>query len=239
MPGTKRKTSSKNKSTNKKSNSSYRQPVLYRNWSRPSVVPFSKTRTSAVLIYYENGLSINPALASIGLYRFNLSGLFDPNFTGAGHQPRGFDQYMTLYEQYCVYGAKYRVGISSTDATVRAVCGVTINDSNSNLNLSTDQYQFVENGNTQWQLLGNAASGADIAEFSGYVDIAKVHGLNKNDLLKENSYKGTNAANPTEGVYLDIWVGPQDGAADVGTYPLLVEIQYYTWFLGNTIAAVS
>lgn len=36
---------------------------------------------------------------------FAVNNLRDPNYTGVGHQPRGFDEYMDLYGSYTVHGA--------------------------------------------------------------------------------------------------------------------------------------
>lgn len=58
-------------------------------------------------------------------YQFRLNSLFDPNFTGTGHQPRGFDQISALYNRYRVYRCNYKVmftqensGIINNIATV-------------------------------------------------------------------------------------------------------------------------
>lgn len=46
-------------------------------------------------------------------YMFRLNSLFDPNYTATSglpdHQPRGRDQWATLYRRYCVVGAKVKV----------------------------------------------------------------------------------------------------------------------------------
>lgn len=39
-------------------------------------------------------------------YLFTLSSPYDPNYTGTGHQPLGFDQWGELYNHYMVLGAK-------------------------------------------------------------------------------------------------------------------------------------
>lgn len=40
---------------------------------------------------------------------FCLNGCFDPDTTGIGHQPLGFDEMMAKYNKYCVLGAKVMV----------------------------------------------------------------------------------------------------------------------------------
>jgi len=43
-------------------------------------------------------------------YAFRASSCFDPDFTGAGHQPRGFDQWKLLYNMYIVNVSKSNSG---------------------------------------------------------------------------------------------------------------------------------
>ena len=42
-------------------------------------------------------------------YKFRLNSVFDPDLTSTGHQPRGHDQWSTMYQRYCVIGAKVLV----------------------------------------------------------------------------------------------------------------------------------
>lgn len=47
-------------------------------------------------------------------YFFNLNSPFDPNRTGVGHQPYGFDTLATIYNRYRVYKVSYSVEVLST-----------------------------------------------------------------------------------------------------------------------------
>lgn len=51
-------------------------------------------------------------------YMFNLNSLFDPDRTGVGHQPLGFDQYSAFYNRYKVFKCK---------VTVQATCTGSLN----------------------------------------------------------------------------------------------------------------
>lgn len=39
-------------------------------------------------------------------YQFNVGSCYDPNYSGSGHQPYGFDQWCNFYRRYTVLGAK-------------------------------------------------------------------------------------------------------------------------------------
>jgi len=45
--------------------------------------------------------------------RMALNSLFDPNYTGVGHQPYGFDQISTWYRTYLVHAAKIKLTATS------------------------------------------------------------------------------------------------------------------------------
>lgn len=50
-------------------------------------------------------------------YQFRLTSLYDPDLTGTGHQPRGYDQLSTIYTGYLVLGVKYDIElVYNTDA---------------------------------------------------------------------------------------------------------------------------
>jgi len=51
--------------------------------------------------------NINTAAAGVYNYKFNLNSIFDPDFTGSGHQPYGHDQLALLYNRYRVISCSY------------------------------------------------------------------------------------------------------------------------------------
>lgn len=61
-------------------------------------------KTSLVELTYCELVNLNVQTGAP--YVFNLNSLHDPNRTGVGHQPRGFDQWNTMYNKYCVIGAQ-------------------------------------------------------------------------------------------------------------------------------------
>lgn len=65
---------------------------------------------------YVDTISLStPALAGYSVYKFRANGIYDPDQTGAGHQPMGFDQMSALYNHWQVIGSKisYRIARGS------------------------------------------------------------------------------------------------------------------------------
>lgn len=69
----------------------------------PMVIPASKL----VKLRYCTYLELDPAAAAQGVRNiFRANGCYDPDQSGIGHQPLGFDQWSAFYDQYVVLGSK-------------------------------------------------------------------------------------------------------------------------------------
>jgi len=55
---------------------------------------------------YIETITINPGAAGRAYHAFSANNLYDPNYTGTGHQPRNFDNLAAYYNHYTVVGAK-------------------------------------------------------------------------------------------------------------------------------------
>lgn len=59
---------------------------------------------------------------------FNANNLRDPNDTTTGHQPRGFDEYMALYDAYTVHGASFSYHFTYMYTSQAMLLGTAPND---------------------------------------------------------------------------------------------------------------
>lgn len=57
---------------------------------------------------------------------YNAASLFDPNTTGGGAQPRGFDQLMVLYRKYTVIGSKITVHFIPQSTIQSYICAINL-----------------------------------------------------------------------------------------------------------------
>lgn len=62
-------------------------------------------KSKLVRMRYVDEITINAGTSGSVRYVFRANSLFDPNFTGTGHQPKGFDQNMIFYNHYTVLGS--------------------------------------------------------------------------------------------------------------------------------------
>lgn len=70
-----------------------------------------------VTLTYTTELFPLPSSGAVFHYVFRGNGAFDPDYTGVGSQPKGFDQQEILYDMYHVLGSKITVRGSDTSAT--------------------------------------------------------------------------------------------------------------------------
>lgn len=80
-----------------------------------------------VRMRYTESVIINPGATFVAYHEFLANSIYDPNFGGVGHQPRGHDQWATIYNHYYVLGAKFYAQCmpSTSSATVPGVWGVS------------------------------------------------------------------------------------------------------------------
>lgn len=191
-----------------------------------------KQNTRVVLRYFEHGISVNPGAGTNGVYVFAANGLFDPNITGVGHQPVGFDQYMAMYNEYVVVGSTIKVSYA-TGSSVNQVCGISLLDF---ATTTTDPRVYVENGNTVWSTLGTANSGRDVLHLTHEADISK---FSTQDIITEDGFSGTSGANPDDTHFYHVWVCAADAGSDPTITLLNVEIRYDVIFRDPSLNALS
>lgn len=131
-------------------------------------------------------------------YQFRLNSLFDPNFTGAGHQPRGFDQLAALYGRYRVYRARARViyqleqsGIANVVATIFAS---NSSSSSAAYNDAAEQPFSSTRGLSEYEH----------ADIRLNVDLAKVNGKTWEAYASDDTTQADVGSSPTEIINLHV-----------------------------------
>lgn len=167
----------------------------------PKRFPIARTFKRA-LPYFETGLAINPPIGGLlGSYVFQLNGLYDPNITGAGHQPLGFDQLMLMYEHGTVIGAQAKVDFTSLDTIYHQIVGLYISTTSTT---ESDVRKVIENGSCVWQVIGPQGSGIEsVASLSIKTGVEKFMGLH--NIMSSASFYSTSTANATDGLFLHIF----------------------------------
>jgi len=84
-------------------------------------------RCRAVL-RYTSYANVDPSILACAIYRLRCNSVFDPDYTSAGGQPRGYDQYALLYNQYTVNKSTLKVwpALPSTGGGGQYLHGISI-----------------------------------------------------------------------------------------------------------------
>jgi hypothetical protein len=181
------------------------------------------------MLYYDSNLTVtlpNSGLASH--YVFCANGLFDPDITGTGHQPMGFDQMMLCYEQATVIRSQITVSILPAHQARVALLVSAVQ------NPSTTSGVLVENGQLVTKALQAPITfvGLEIPKLSIELDIAKFFGRKTSqELLDDVNLYTTNAANPTEQVYFSFcgWQAFAFSATDAITFDVVISYDAVFW----------
>jgi len=178
------------------------------------------------LYYCENSFSVTGTSGALGNYYFSANGIYDPNVTGTGHQPMGFDQVMLFYEQYTVVASKITVNAASLGA-LPCKSAVFLNP---DVGSFTVPSSLMENGLITPKIHGVNGSPNQIQSHLS-CSIPAYFGRNRNAraLVDDVTLSGTVSANPSEQVYYGIAVWDPFASTTVGI-EVEVTIEYDTIF---------
>lgn len=156
-------------------------------------------RKTVKLRYHENFHLQIPVSGIPGSIVFRANSVFDPDQTGIGHQPRGFDQLMPLYQHFTVIGAKCSVWFSIPNTAVDQplVCGI---DLRSNTQVQTVLSNLIEDRNCKYVVQApNSPSMLVEKTFSAKNFFSVSNPLDRGNL------RGSDASNPIEQAYFHVF----------------------------------
>ena len=153
--------------------------------------PFGKQFYTKLRYNEAHTFSAGGAANFASSYKFNLNNLYDPNETGAGHQPLGFDELMSIYEKYTVVGAKITACFVG-DTTVPSAVGLRLVDGNESA--IADKKKAIENGDSNWSYMTTANGGNNRIILKKNVSIKKF--FNLANIVGNENYTKTATAEP-------------------------------------------
>jgi hypothetical protein len=165
----------------------------------PSMPLFPPRSKVMMLPYFTNNLLTVPANTSATSYVFSANGPYDPDISGIGSQPMGFDQMMVFYEHFTVVSATAIVTFHNnlTSSTPDIMLGARADTTT-----ISDAYTLMELGNSVSSKLNINSVANGVQELRLKVDIARFLGID--DLLDSAVARGTISANPSEQVYFHV-----------------------------------
>lgn len=163
-------------------------------------LPLFPFRTRKNLTYSSAFIGVSSGAGTIGTYVLSANGLFDPDITGTGGQPMGFDQMMVFYNHYTVIRSRIKLMAKATSA-VGPVVAITVSGTATPL---TVVEQFMENGQAQMVWLTPVGVAGSVVSMGRTINASKFQGID--DLMDDPNMRGDVSSNPTEQLYFHIGV---------------------------------
>lgn len=182
---------------------------------------------------YSDEFSLDPGVNSTDTWVFSANGLFKPNITVAGHQPRGFDQLMVLYDHYVVIGSKIILDITNPDNAVPVYTTIRIADSASTSATISDK---LEDGWSRTRIC-SSNNGPAHAVLTHSVNPAKF--LGRTNALSDSQLKGSVSTNPEEQCYYQIDCFGDDSLANPSPVNYRVRMEFMAVLIEPSTPAQS
>lgn len=175
---------------------------------------------------YVQDVQLTSTAGAPGFYQFRANSLYDPDYTGTGHQPMRFDQMAAIYADYCVVGSKINVkhvGNGLTNVAQKLV--VYLNDTHLTSLLYVND--LIEQGRCKYICTNDNSAkhrdsvslGFSAKKFFGVTNI-------KDNILHIGAPVDQN---PTDQAIFIIANQPLDGSSTCSIW-VTVTIDYLVWF---------
>jgi hypothetical protein len=213
----------KGRKANKKrnNNNSYElNPDGYSAYERPSLT-FIDPHRYCTLKYFEeftNAMTTGAGAQQI----MRLNSIFDPNSTGTGHNPYGYDQLAALYNRYRVLRTHYKIIFGNQAGSYNLVV-VPINGALSSA--ITNNTTFESACEVPFaKKFTQAGGGAPTVVVSGVIELNKLNGVRLVEYLADDRFEAQIGANPAEVINLVIGTYNPTGSTINATFT--VELRY-------------
>lgn len=160
--------------------------------------PLFPPRVTKKLRYATSASLSCSAVGTVSGRVYSANGLFDPDVTGTGHQPMGFDQMMLSYDHYYVTASKIEVLFKNISASTVNVAIRTDAD----VVITTSADTLLESGMLLSETLEAKSTYGSAKRLQSAVSIRKFQGVD--DVLDVVELRGTVAANPVEGTFFHV-----------------------------------
>lgn len=179
---------------------------------------------------YSEEITINPGVGVTTAYVFRANSLYDPNYSGTGHQPAPYDQMKLFYKKFKVIGSKITVRPVLANASYETLnCYLGIINSKT----ATDYASYTSVSNlleSKWgkrfKTIGNYTSmSAPNKKDAGYVSSTWSLKRDETRIATDNDFAHPSATNPTEARYFEV-VNSSVAGNDPASHDYLVTIDY-------------
>ena len=191
-------------------------------------------KEACTTLKYSQTFSLTSTTGSLAYQVFTANGLYDPDITGAGHQPFYYDQLSALYNHYTVIASKITIRSLSNGTTDSSTQIALLMDDDGSLNGYSAIGSVIEQTQVQPNNYCIINGASPPVKMSAYFNAKKVFGV---DPVGLSQFTPLTSANPTEQTYFIVCAQGPGGATT--TLQFQVEIEYTSVWTELTQANTS
>lgn len=225
--------------TRKKHSSHGKRKASHKVRSNPdTLLPIAMTRK----LHYVQQFQLTPS-ATLAVQSFRGNSLHDPDYTGGGHQPMGYDQLCpTLYGQWFVTEVDIKL-TAHLSTTVVANVGVNrqilaIFACANDTTLPTSASQMMENHDARWVRMSGYQN---IKSLRRKFSVPSFFGISHKQLLTNPEYGGQSGSNPVRWLVINVAACPCIDGSDTsaGVLEFTAELTFTVKFCSPVILGQS
>jgi len=175
----------------------------------PAWDPFPAKATA--VMRYSTTLSLDPALGLTAPHLFRANSIYDPDFTGVGHQPYGHDTYASIYNHYNV--RQSTITMTPTNGK-DGIYGISLTDDS----VVQGDYDTVRETKGTKMSVGNTGERSTVVQ---------TFNVNKNfDIAYQKATSANFGASPSEGMVFHCWFEGPISTDEQSAGEFLITITY-------------
>lgn len=175
-------------------------------------------------LQYTTSTRVNPGVVTYQDTVFRLNGPYDPEFTGAGHQPRGWDTLAGLYDKYRV--ARCRAVVHARQRAAHGIQVVLVPSNQSTSLINTDFPAEIQRA-TPTSITG---SNQPIVNVDVTYNNADILGQSPAQYRASEDTSSLTTTVPSEGIFLHVYAYQLDGATVLDyefTISLFYDVEFF------------
>lgn len=184
--------------------------------------------TALVKLKYVTPVQLTGTSGATGEHVFRCGSIFDPDYTGAGHQPIGHDQWITFYKNYIVISAKMTAHFAAMGTSTTACVYVDLRDDPGLINTLTTA---VEQPSNTYRHLSHSDGGNATRTLVKYYSLKKRLGI-KDPSSVQADWGGDVGNNPPKNQHFFVGCASADGSTTVQVRAM-VTIEYNVLFTNS------
>lgn len=182
-------------------------------------------RTYTTKLRYSDIIQLNAGAGLSGQRILVANGAYDPDTSAIeGHQPRGFDQLMPLYNHCTVLGSRITAWFSSEESSLAQLVYLTLQGEDTT---QLNPIDYLERQDCRTKVL-TGRQGVGTCTLSMNYSTKGFFG--RKDVLDDTSLRGDASNNPSEKAYFHLGCVAMDEASDPASINVCYNIDYIITF---------